>query len=51
MTLKNDYVIWVHIDSNDAMSIVFSVYSIENLNHDNNITLINALKNIRKQSA
>ena len=49
MTLKDEYGIWICPNGGDMKSTVFRVGHIGSLNHDDNTTLINALKDMQKR--
>ena len=49
LTLKDEYGIWICPNGGEMKSIVFRVGHIGNLNHEDNTTLINALKDMEKR--
>lgn len=49
LTLKDEYGIWICPNGGEMKSTVFRVGHIGNLNHEDNTTLINALKDMEKR--
>lgn len=49
MTLKDEYGIWICPNGGDMKNTIFRVGHIGNLTHDDNTTLINALKDMKRR--